>query len=164
MAVPITRKTAADSRIRIVTVVDDAIDWEKSYPEIVDIAEKKDLYIFEHDLEKIVFLEDKKPTVFYFKDPRRVDVNKTFRKRITQMQGLTKGASDDVDLLEDTYNICLVGYAEGLDSEPVDVPRTGGGKVSADFLQGLMDSSIFQELANTVIALMNKPVDSIEKK
>jgi hypothetical protein len=163
MAIDISRKTAPDLVLRVVSVIDDAINWDLSYPELSSKEEKEEAYAQGHKIDDLVFYEGKEPTVFVFKHPRRLDVSRQLKILFTKMQGVA-GKAIEVEVLEEAIQLTYVGHAEGLKAEVQEISRTESKRIPFDIIQGLLDAGVLNELASVVMSEAAKPAQTSEKK
>lgn len=172
MSVSLTKKTSADSIVKLVSVVDSAIDWEKSYEHVAppkmepakDLSQekleefenikaaqhielKKARFIETHEISSLQFLEGERPTVFHFKHPKRVDVQSKVRSFAAKNQmAMQAGNEMDLDALTEILHICYLGMSDGFDKEMEHVSREKG-RITVDVLQAFEDNEILLELA-----------------
>lgn len=167
MALDISKKTDANKTLRIISVLDDAIDWEKSYggPGI-DVDEKKKQYADSHDASKLEFFAGTgttPPTVFVFKHPRRLDVFEKTQDILMSSAGMSGKKGSERALMIDIINATFYGLAEGLAGEVAPYAKDKRG-FADDFFQGLIDAGVFQELGSVVLTEANARPATIEKK
>lgn len=164
MGIEIKKVTSGDRLLKIISVLDDAIDWEKSFPDERDssIEEKQRVYERDHDLSQLVFLEDKKPTMFVFKHPLRVDVSRKIRNVYTL--NLSRGSARS-DMFTDIFHVSYLGTEEGIDGGILAEAPRRDSLITDAYMQGLEDSGVFEEIAQTVVAIINKkPTNNLNKK
>jgi len=109
MAVKLEKTTDIKKTLKIISVIDSAIDWDESYPNPEDLQDedeieerkqhnvnelpvvvekvemslekqKKDHYAKHHDETKLRFKKDDEPSLFVFAHPHRVDVARKMRE------------------------------------------------------------------------------------
>lgn len=163
MAIKLEKKTVSDKLYKVVSVLDDAIDWDKSYPDDLDstVEEKKAMYRRYHELSKLVFLEDGKPTLFVFKHPSRVDISKKVRAVYTNQ---LSQAGNTQDLFTEIFNICFIGTEEGLDGGVLTEAERRGGVITNGYMQGMEDSGAFEEIAACLLNVINRGSNEDAKK
>lgn len=172
MAVNLAKKTSADQLTLIISVIDSAIDWDRSLlaTSAQTIEEKKKYYSRVHDARTLVFKEGEIPTVFVFKHSKRVDVKKSVRLVASRMSGVGR-STEDVDLLEEVFQKCFEGTREGLDGKQNQAPRVNG-TITQEYLQALADAEddeghahdLFDELAAAYLATINPSDESTSQK
>ena len=171
MAIKLERKTPNAKQLKLVSVFDDAIDWDRScldeVPSIVPTdadgnpspgfqADDKSMeearnrrrlaYLKSHKLDTLVFLPDTTPTVFVFDHPHRVDVSSKVRVIQTALQ------KRDADIITDVWQGCFLGTEEGLDGAPLVMATRRDGRLTADIVQALEDQGVFEELGTAYMA------------
>ncbi len=163
MALKAGTKTPKDRLLKVISVLDTAIDWEKSYSEDRDLSEdgKQNSYLVTHDISQLVFLEGEKPTLCVFKHPARVEVSRKVRAAYTRHLSNMNGKSD---LFTEIFNIAFLGKQEGLDSESIAEAPRRDGVITDDYMQEFEDCGAFEEIGAYLIAVINKKVDSEAKK
>lgn len=151
MSIKLVKTTSVDQVFNVVSVTDDAIDWEKTYPEIEAVEDKRIQYKETRDLMALAFKPNAAPTVFVFKHPNRADVNKNFMI-ITRQSSGTMPSSEEVEMIEEVMNKNFISMKDGFDGQETVIPRRGN-KITRDFMQSLLDTRddeegrLFDELA-----------------
>jgi len=153
--------------ISIISVVDEAIDWENSdfeseysenEKELSGVEAKKAHYLKSHDLNKIKFLDKAMPTFFVFKNPNRFEFGSKITDIIVQCSGMINKKEPTIsDIHKRIWNLLFVGYYEGalsnLNSDNVTQLLQKpflNGNITDDFLQVLFANDILEELSNAV--------------
>ncbi len=147
MGVSLTRRTQSHQLLKLVSVTDDAIDWQATYPDMEGEEAKRKRYEGDHDVASLKFLEGKTPTLFVFEHPARVDVDRKVRRSWTN---LIKPNSN-TDLWTDVWNDVYLGKEEGFLDAPREEPSRQGGKLTDNFLQSLLDAGVFDELGQALL-------------
>lgn len=160
MAVQLVRKTSSDMLFKVISVTDDAIDWDKTYADEGDIGERQARHLKEHDTAALVFKDGAQPTMFVFDHPNRVDT----AQKLRQVYARATNGKADADLFTEVYQKAFKGTEEGLDGGDMAAAPRRGGDLTKDFLQMLLDADVFDELALAFLAAANKPSDKSDKK
>ena len=143
MATSIKPTTNPGEVLSIIPVVDDAIDWAASFPDLADEEMKRKRYSEDHDMSVLVFVQGSKPTIFQFAHPARADISTEVRKLYTRFGS---GSGNAPDLFREVFNLAYQGKREGLDGEREPAPKHNG-EIVTQYFQGIEDAGIFQELS-----------------
>lgn len=160
MGIKIEKTTNASLQLKLISVKDSAIDWAASYPDEAELAQKKAVYQNEYDLQKLVFVEGEKPTLFVFRHPKRVDVSRKIRGIFSQQ---INGQAQQ-DLFTEIWNTSFVGTEEGLDGGALVEADRRGNRITDNFFQALEDSGVFEELAAAFCRIANNDRTSEEAR
>lgn len=164
MATEIKRTTDPKRLLKLVPMVDDAIDWELSYPDVVDPVEgddgkpslteaRKIAHVQQCDLTQLRFIEGRVPTLFVFKHPHRVDVARELRQLVYQLPAAVKGGNaKPLDAIAETWQIAFIGTEEGLDGGALSEAPRRGSRLPDDYIQALTDSGVFEALGGAVLS------------
>lgn len=168
MAIKLERKTQSHQLLKLVSVDDDAIDWQATYPddhgdagtggEMTDEERqrKRARYLARHDIRELVFAEGAQPTVFVFEHPSRIDVDRKLRRSWTEL--LKPGSKSDI--WTDVWNETFLGIEEGIVDAPRQPPPRQGDALTAGFLQALADAGVFAELGQAVVDLARGGIEA----
>lgn len=162
MAIKLQRKTNNTQLLKLVSVLDDAIDWEKTYGDESSLPRKRSRYLKEHKISDLVFAEGVQPTLFVFEHPCRVDVARKIRHLYTKQMT----ARDQSDIFTEVWDKSFLGTEEGLDGSAREEPARRDSHITDGYFQTLEDSGVFEELAAAVleVANENQAVRELNKK
>ncbi len=162
MAIKLNKVTASNQLLKLVSVTDDAIDWDQSFPDISSIEKKKAHYHRTLRAQELVIKDGEQVTVFVFKHPKRVDVSKDIRNLYARMQNQVKNS----DLLTEVWEKAFVGTQEGFaDESQLTQPPKVDGEISESYTQALLDAGVFGELAFLFLAAATTDMsDDVAKK
>ncbi len=162
MGVKLKKQTERDLLLRIVLSVDSAIDWEKTYPEIMEHDDKVAEYKRTHDATKLVYIEGDQPSLFVFDHPKRVDVGRKIRGLYARQQVSSK---EQIDLFTEIWDKAFLGIEEGHDSGPLVSPNRINGRITDEYFQSLEDSGVFSEAAFAFMQAADRSSDNaLDKK
>jgi hypothetical protein len=175
MAIQIKKVTGSDKLLKIISVLDSAIDWDKSFSQGNDdytLEDKQKLYEKDHEISRLVFLTeidhvtgqtvDLKPTMFIFNHPLKVEISRKIRS--VWSNNLARGVSGKSDLFTDIFNVAYMGTEEGLDGGILELAPRRDGVITDAYMQGLEDSGVFEELSTAIISVINKKPSLDAKK
>lgn len=148
MAINLKAKIDKAQTISLVSIHDDAIDWSQTFPGI-EPEEKRKAFKECLDLGQICFAGT--PTLFVFAHPRRVDIATEMRKVYSAIYSNNGDLKNRPDLLSEIWHIAFRGTREGEKGEQKAAPRVDG-KIAQDFMQGLEDADVMDELALKFLA------------
>ena len=144
MAIKLNRVTASNQLLKLVSVTDEGIDWDKSFPNIAGLEKKKAHYHKTLRAKELVAKDGEEITVFIFKHPKRVDVSKEIRGLYARMQNQVK----ETDLLTEVWEKAFVGTQEGFSDEAqLTCPPKIDGEITEEYIQALQDAKVFGEIA-----------------
>lgn len=160
MAIELKARTSSAQVLKVVSVLDNAIDWRESFAELgEDVDEKKERYLEEHNLEDLKFLPDGKPTLFVFKHPNRADVAKRVRQAYAKVISQEKS-----ELFTEVFNTAFIGTEDGFDGAPLEQAERRDNKITERYYQMLMDAGVLEELARVFLKIVNQEKKGTEVK
>jgi hypothetical protein len=156
MAVKLERTTNANERLSLISVLDDAIDWDQTYPDELSVHRKQSRYEQSREIKDLVFKEDVQPTIFVFDHPNRLDVRRKIRSAFARQAK----AADQSDLFTEVWEKAFVGTQEGLDSKEIEPAPRRNGQITDAYYQALEDADVFVELATVFVREFGKSADA----
>lgn len=173
MSIKLEKTTNGTKTLKIISVVDSAIDWDESYPNPEDLQDeleeekqhdvnelpnintsdsvelslekrKKAHYERHHDESKLRFKQDDAPTLFVFAHPHRVDVARKMREIAANMYADTqRGKKDKVD--RDMFTAVFHHFYLGTEQ------GFGGTREVAQRINGRMTDDLIQALEDAEV-------------
>jgi len=192
MSVKMQQTTDQKKLLRLITVVDSAIDWDASYPDPMDLQEdeesemlddvsslpkikevkagltpteeKKEHYKKHHDETKLKYKGDDAPTVFVFSHPHRADVARKMREIASGIYSDSqRGKKDKAET--DMFTAVFNHFFVGVEEGfGADLVRVKriNGRVTDELIQSLEDAEVFLELNSAFMSVYNE--DRTKKK
>lgn len=158
MAVKLERKTQDKQLLKLVSVIDDAIDWDAMYPDETSDERKKVRYKDSYDIQELKFVEGKQPSLFVFQHPHRVEIARKIRHIVSaQIQGKVTS-----DMHTELWDIAYLGLQDGMDGAEREEPPRRDGHITDGFFQTLEDSGVFLELGTAFLSLAHR--DRVERE
>jgi hypothetical protein len=172
MAIAIVPNSIQKAFIDLVSINDDAIDWNNSFPETVQVEnldngemitgdEAKKLFYKDNYLASgLAFTAGKLPTVFRFKNPKILANKEKIDSARTQafVTLNPKEKANPGSLKRVLWTACFDSYREGVDG--ATVYQVANGNIAPHYLQAFSNAGILDEFASVISNL----VDEREKK
>jgi len=152
--------------IDLISVEDDAINWEESLEGVNQVEvegellegedAKKHVYKKEYDTSKLAFKSTSTPTVFRFKNPKvlanREKLDSARTGAFISLNPKQKKAAPGA-LNRCIWNASFVSYREGLDGEAVYTVKND--TVGAEYLQAFSDAGVLAEFGAVISSLID---------
>jgi hypothetical protein len=145
------------SDLEFVSVADEAIDWENTYPDIVEEDKKRSKFRDDRDYSKVAFKADEEPTVLVFKSPRVIDNAVKIRDTMIQCSEFKEGMSEEEagrsfkvsEACMRLFRTCFVGYKDGFKGKLVK--NRINGQIPEDFIAAMFEQGIIEESGTLLI-------------
>jgi hypothetical protein len=148
MAMKLKGSVREGSELVLLSRFDDAIDWEKSFPELQTLEEKLEAYEKKYDHTLLSLKSDSAPTFFVFKDPRLTTVAAAVRSKLTSVKAMIgKDTADDVVVV---WDVMAIGYRE-LD-ETTEFRRDREKNIAREHMQALEENGALRELGTYLLS------------
>lgn len=154
MAIKIHAITQNKQLLKMVSVLDDAIDWEATYPDESSQPRKESRYKSERNVNDLTFKEGESPTVFVFEHPDRVDVARKVRG-LYQRGISSAGSKDQNDIWTEVWDKTFLGTQEGFEGK-LEAPTRRGDHITDGYFQGVEDAGVFEEFAGAFLDIGGK--------
>jgi hypothetical protein len=160
MAIKLVQETKIAEYVKLISVVDDAIDWDASYQnaekkedETTEEAKKR-AHVETRDYSQVVYLEGKEPTVFVFKNPKLLENSRSLSNIQMGVAGVGRVKNEACDLWYRTFDVLCVGTAENMLDEPKALPRDKHTKMlTREVQESLSAQGIVSEMAGILIGI-----------
>ena len=170
MAININPVHIPKAYVYLVSLTDDAIDWNASFPDVHEAATeeevltgveaKKHKYKEDYDIKNLVFIAGKLPTVFKFKNPsilaNKEALDSARTEAFISLNPKQKKPSPGA-LNRCIWNACFCSYSQGLDGEAEYTVTKN--TVASEYLQAFSDAGVLSEFA----LVINTMADSKKK-